>query len=405
MMMDQFPPEAMMGQFMPAPPPPPLPPLTEEAKNILQQWESAQAVMIEQLRFLQIRYRDSGHADDAAVIATRVRELLRRNTATTGLLTAELANEGLPTSDDPVQVPSFREEVGKTLTFAIRGRIDETVYGTTIYADHSSLASAAVHAGIVRDGQRALVKVKLLPGQNSYEGSTQNGVQSFRYGQGGGSFQVLSATVSRPNRTPSMSSYRDLVGESLTIPLVGATTGRVSGDGVYTDGSPPAAAAVHAGILGSGEFGWVRIVLMPGQSSYPGSSRNGVTSEASGAAEGSFRIERAAAPYVVQLPLGEDASRLVNVQLLRGRLDASFVVQVVGAAQGGALWGTDVYTDDSAIGMAAVHAGILKDKEMGFVRVIPMPGRDRYTSSVSNGVQSGPYGPWAGSYRLEGAGR
>jgi hypothetical protein len=311
----------------------------------------------------------------------------------------------LPTSDDPVQVTAFREQAGQTLTFAIRGRADETVYGTNIYADHSGLESAAVHAGLVRDGQRAIVKIKLLPGQNAYEASAQNGVQTFRYGQAGGSFQVLSATVSRPNRTPSMSSYRDLVGESLTIPLVGATQGKVSGDGVYTDNSPPATAAVHAGILGASEFGWVRIVLLPGQSSYPGTLRNGVTSEASGPGEGSFRIERAPPPYVVQLPLGEDASRLVNVQTLRGRLDSTFVIQVVGAAQGGGLWGSDVYTDDSAIAMAAVHAGILKDKEVGFVRVIPMPGRDAYTGSTNNGVKSGPWGRFPGSYRLEGVER
>jgi hypothetical protein len=209
---------------------------------------------------------------------------------------------------------------------------------------------------------------------------------------------------SRPKRTPSISSYRDLVGESLTIPLVGSSSGKVSGDGVYTDNSQPAAAAVHAGILGESEFGWVRIVLLPGQSSYPGTARNGVTSEASGPGQGSFRIERAAPPYVVQLPLGEDASRLVNLQMLRGRLDTPFVIQVVGATQG-ALWGSDVYTDDSPIGVAAVHAGLLKDKEVGLVRVIPMPGRDRYTGSANNGVRSASYGPFAGSYRLEGVAR
>jgi Tol biopolymer transport system component len=203
---------------------------------------------------------------------------------------------------------------------------------------------------------------------------------------------------------PSIASYRDLAGESFTMPLVGSTSGKVSGDGVYTDNSPPATAAVHAGILSAGEFGWVRIVLLPGQASYPGTVRNGVTSEASGPGEGSFRIERAPAPYVVQLPLGKDASRLVDFQTLRGRPDATFVIQVVGAARG-PLYGSDVYTDDSAIGVAAVHAGLLKDKEVGFVRVIPMPGRDRYTASTNNGVQSRPYDVWVGSYRLEAVGR
>ena len=382
-----------------------MPPLSKDAADILEQWENARALMIEQLRFLQLRYRDGGRAEDAAAIGARIRELQRRNPPIPGPATAEMANEGLPTSDDPIRVSAFREQVGQTLSFAIRGRLDGMVYGTAVYADDSSLETAAVHAGYLREGQRAIVKVKLLPGEDSYEGSTQNGVQSARYGRAGGSFRFVSATVTRPIRNRSMTSFRDLVGESVTIPLVGSKAGEVSGDGVYCDDSPPEVAAVHAGILTDGEFGWIRISLLPGQTSYPGTSRNGVTGEAGGLCEGSFRIERAAAPYVVQLPLGEDASEIVDMTKLRGRPDASFVVQVAGAATGLWLWGSDVYTDDSSIAAAAVHAGLLKDHEVGFVRVVPLPGRDSYLPSLSNGVQSEAFGLWAGSFRLEGVAR
>jgi hypothetical protein len=381
-----------------------MPPLSEEAESIIGQWEIAQTALIQQLRFLQLRYRDAGRAEDAAAIAARVRQMQLRFEPAGDSATAELVNEGLQTQDDPVRMTVFRLQAGQTLTFAVRGRTDQTVYGTATYADDSGLETAAVHAGLIREGQRAIVKVKVQPGENSYDGSTQNGVQSSRMGYSGGSFRFAGVAVSRPYRTTdSMSSFRDLVDHSITIPVIGSKEESVWGDGIYSDNSSPAAAAVHAGILAIDEFGWIRISLLPGQSVYRGSSSNGVTSGSSGASEGSFRVERASPPYIVQVP-GEDASELVNLDILRGRTDANFVVKIVASSTGG-VWGTGVYTDDSSIATVAVHAGLLKDGEVGFVRVTVLPGRDRYAASVGNGVRSEGFGPWHGSFSLEGVAR
>ncbi|HEV3139473.1 MAG TPA: LCCL domain-containing protein [Vicinamibacterales bacterium] len=67
----------------------------------------------------------------------------------------------------------------------------------------------------------------------------------------------------------------------------------------------------------------------------------------------------------------------------------------------GSVWGTGIYTDDSSIAAAAVHAGLLKPREIGFVRVVVDDGRESYAASESNGVKSQPYGMWEGSFRLE----
>jgi len=69
---------------------------------------------------------------------------------------------------------------------------------------------------------------------------------------------------------------------------------------------------------------------------------------------------------------------------------------------GGAVWGTDIYTDDSNICAAARHAGVITAAG-GAVTVKNGPGRSSYTGSSRNGVTSYSYGYWPGSITLTGA--
>jgi beta-lactamase regulating signal transducer with metallopeptidase domain len=88
-----------------------------------------------------------------------------------------------------------------------------------------------------------------------------------------------------------------------------------------------------------------------------------------------------------------------SVAVLRGQAGATLTIEVVGAA--GQVWGTDVYTDDSSIAAAAVHAGLLKVGERGLVKVTILPGQDGYAASERNGVKSEAFGAFAGSFRIE----
>src|SRR4029077_5245068 len=119
------------------------------------------------------------------------------------------------------------------------------------------------------------------------------------------------------------------------------------------------------------------------QTHYDGSAQYGITSQSYDAWEGSFRVERAPEPWIVQLPDGEDAARLVQMGAMRGHRDTSVVVQVVGSASGN-VWGTGTYTDDSSIATAAVHAGLLKPGEIGLVRVHVDGAHERYAASEGN---------------------
>ncbi|MBS1792364.1 MAG: hypothetical protein JSS81_00840 [Acidobacteria bacterium] len=62
------------------------------------------------------------------------------------------------------------------------------------------------------------------------------------------------------------------------------------------------------------------------------------------------------------------------------------------------LWGTDVYTDDSSICTAAVHAGFITAAKGGAVTIQIIPGQPGYRGSRRNNVTSGDYGEWTGSF-------
>ncbi len=70
---------------------------------------------------------------------------------------------------------------------------------------------------------------------------------------------------------------------------------------------------------------------------------------------------------------------------------------------GGFLWGTDVYTDDSSICTAAIHAGALTDAG-GPVTFVIEEGLAEYPSSDQNGVISSSWPEWPRSFTFEAAG-
>jgi WD40 repeat protein len=91
---------------------------------------------------------------------------------------------------DPGTLTGFSSQPGKTFRFQITGQTTGEIYGTDIYTDDSILAAAAVHAGILKAGQKGIVRVTILEGKAAYKGSTRNGVTSSEYGSWNGSYKV-----------------------------------------------------------------------------------------------------------------------------------------------------------------------------------------------------------------------
>jgi hypothetical protein len=64
----------------------------------------------------------------------------------------------------------------------------------------------------------------------------------------------------------------------------------------------------------------------------------------------------------------------------------------------GSIWGTDVYTDDTDVCTAAAHAGAITRVSGGVVTIEIRPGLDHYEGSERNGIESGTFPEWGGSF-------
>lgn len=65
---------------------------------------------------------------------------------------------------------------------------------------------------------------------------------------------------------------------------------------------------------------------------------------------------------------------------------------------GGSVWGSDIYTDDSSVCNAAVHFGRISVAAGGSVVIEIRAGRTSYSGSLRNGIPSMDYGEWSGSF-------
>ena len=73
--------------------------------------------------------------------------------------------------------------------------VPESVAGSGVYTDASSICAAAAHAGAIDARRGGVVMIQILPGQSDYRGTTQNFIRSDDYTHDwGGSFAVLSAS-------------------------------------------------------------------------------------------------------------------------------------------------------------------------------------------------------------------
>lgn len=124
--------------------------------------------LLDQLRELQQRYAREGLLDEALAIRARVRQM---------------RGDLLGVRTDPGVLTEFSvADAGRMALIEVVGRVDGSVWGTDVYTADSRLAVAAVHAGIVREGERGLVRVVIVDGsEHTFAGTDRNGVLSYDY--------------------------------------------------------------------------------------------------------------------------------------------------------------------------------------------------------------------------------
>jgi hypothetical protein len=237
------------------------------------------------------------------------------------------------------------------------------LWGTDIYTADSAICRAGIHAGVISQAGGVL-SVALAPGQPAYRGSTRNGTMSNDYGSYGKSYTLMPGgtppTQSPPQGPPGYPPYQP----PQAMPPPG-----------YPQQPPP------PGYPQPGPQGYPPAGYPSPPPGYPPPAAPG------GYAQGGGPVIEAGCSY--------------NGTQIQDQIGARSIVSCPpGCATVGGLWGTDIYTADSGICRAAIHAGLISPGG-GNVAVILEPGRPAYRGTVRNGIQSNDYGAYAKSYRLE----
>jgi hypothetical protein len=168
----------------------------------------------------------------------------------------------------------------------------ETVWGSDIYTDDSSICTAAAHAGVISLDDGGTFMLTIEEGQESYEGSEENDIESFEYGEWPRSFSV--SPVDDQIVSCEATSY-DLTGEvgteyTITCPS-DCEAGTIWGTDIYSDGSNLCTAAAHAGIIDLEDGGSFVVTIEEGEEEYEGSEQNDIESLEYGEWDRSFSVD------------------------------------------------------------------------------------------------------------------
>ena len=103
----------------------------------------------------------------------------------------QLIEKGYLAAEAPPNMLELSSTIGASYYFRVHGEIDGPLWGTDIYTGDSSLAAAAVHAGLVEAGEAAILKVNVVAPLTNYKGSVRNGVISHDFGRYGSAYTLM----------------------------------------------------------------------------------------------------------------------------------------------------------------------------------------------------------------------
>ena len=197
--------------------------------------------------------------------------------------------------------------------------------------------------------------------------------------------------------------YRGQIGTTVQYDCpAGGVPGKAWGDLAYTDDSSVCTAAVHAGAITPDLGGTVTIRIQPGQAGYVGTARNGMTTAPWDRWAGTFEILGSPPPALRECPPDAAAGDVWQLTpcSYRGNDGMELAYACPPSRASLPVWGDRVYTDDSSVCTAAVHASALSRARGGTVRITIRPGRSSYAASSRNGVSSQSWESWGGSFEV-----
>ena len=196
------------------------------------------------------------------------------------------------------------------------------------------------------------------------------------------------------------SSLNGADGQTFTLACSpGGAAHAVWGSDIYTADSSICTAGVHSGLITYQQGGTVTIELRPGRTVYGCSERNGVTTSPFGSYQHSFVFKTPNTEAVVRE--AEDQTAVIwntSASMISFEAGKTYKFKCPSGGKESSVWGTDVYTLDSSICNAAVHAGKLASESGGSVTIELRPGESSYKGSTRNGIKSNDYEAYGSSF-------
>lgn len=137
--------------------------------------QAKQVLVIKALQVLQDNYTREAKLDEAIAIRDKIRQLKVSH---------------LKPQPNPGNLTRYYNQIGDSFHFEVVGRVGGPIWGSEVYTCDSDLATAVVHAGVLKVGQKGIVKVTMVKSSDMHQASTQNGVNSQSYGPFPASYTV-----------------------------------------------------------------------------------------------------------------------------------------------------------------------------------------------------------------------
>jgi len=233
-------------------------------------------------------------------------------------------------------------------------------------------------------------------------------------GTGGGGHTSTSADNSNTSSPPPVSasegtpttwevnatSLKGTEGQTFTLACSpGGTAHSVWGSDIYTADSSICTAGVHSGLITYQQGGTVTIEMRSARPIYGCSERNGVTTSPYGFYQRSFVFKNSNTESVVRE--ADDQTPVMwntSATMVSGDSGKTYKFKCPANGREGTVWGTDIYTIDSSICNAAVHAGKFTLESGGSVTIELRPGEAAYKGSTRNGIKTNNYGAYGRSF-------
>ncbi|MGL4324385.1 MAG: LCCL domain-containing protein [Beijerinckiaceae bacterium] len=93
----------------------------------------------------------------------------------------QLLEQNYVASEPPSNTTGLCDTPNATYYFRITGAAEGQVWGTDTYTRDSHMGAAAVHAGLLKVGKTAVLRLTVVPPLENYPGTTRNGITTSDY--------------------------------------------------------------------------------------------------------------------------------------------------------------------------------------------------------------------------------